>query len=180
MSKLPTFPVNKVPYDGPKSFKSITERIAQDAKETGLNISPKNIAFVIQHTFSVRGALNSIPHFVFCSIKRFGRWVPDPKGVKLRKRYYIERARYRQAFSRQLRRNRKYLEETKRLYGEYRNSGAEILLDYETWKKATGRRLKLDQMYRKLNRIRENFMKKEKEKFNYVTINTVNKKRPKR
>lgn len=180
MLKLPTFPVNKVPYNGPKSFNSIMERIAQDAKENGFDISPKNTAFVIQHTFSVRGALNSIPHFVTCSIINFGRWVPDPKGIKLRKRYYVERARYRKAFSKQLKKNRAYLQKTKQLYGEYVNSGAEILLDYETWKKATGRRRELDKMYRKLNKIREKFMKKEREKFHYVTINTVNKKRPKR
>ena len=171
MSKLPTYPVNKIPYDGPKTLKSISERIAQDAKERGLDISPKNIAFVIQHTFSVGGALNSIPHFITASAKSFGRWVPDRKGIVLRKRYYVERAIYRRQFSVQLRKCRAYLRKTNELYDDYKeNSGAEVIYSYPIWKMATGRKAELDRMYRKLNKIRSNFMKKEREKFNYVTI----------
>jgi len=169
MSKLPTYPVNKVPFDGPTTFKGITEQIAQDAKEKGMDITPKNIAFVIQFVFSKRGALNSIPHFVYASVRGFGKWLPDPEGMKLRIAYYAERVAYMRKFRSMSNLNKSMVKRAKRRYQEYLETNtAEIKLGYAAWKRATGYKHKLDVKYRRLNRLKHNYVKREKEVYGYV------------
>jgi len=165
-------PVNKVPYPGPTSYKRITELIAIDAKERGMDfITPSIVRSVIHHLFAKRGALQGIPYFVRASIKGFGKWEPDKDNEKLRERYYVERKRYREAFRKQLRNCRQIIRYSKKKYKEYREeSTAANPLPYKYWKIASGRKKVIDGAYRKLNKIRSNWMKKEKNKFNYITI----------
>lgn len=170
MSKLQTYRVNKIPFEGPVTFKAITEQIAQDAKENGIDISAKNIAFVIQHVFSIRGALESIPYFIPAFIKGFGRWIPNKDGVKLRKRYYRARAKYNAEYKLRLRRAKAAIIYSKILYAKYlETSTAEIQLSYYLWKKASGRKKIIDKKYNELNQLRRTFHKREKNTFNYVT-----------
>jgi len=166
------FPVNKVPYDGPNSYPKLLDRITEDAKKEGIDfITPKIVNSVIQHIFSVRGALGGIPHFVLNSIVGFGRWIPNQSLVKLRKQYYIDRIKHKRAFSKQLELNRRMVKRCKAAYSKYfHSSTAEITMTYLVWKKATGRKRKLDTAYRKLNKLRTDFMKLEREKYNYITI----------
>ena len=169
MSKLSTHPVNKVPFNGPVSFKSITEQIARDAKKEGIDIDSENIAFVIQFLFSKRGALGGIPHFVYASITGFGKWLPDKKGVKLRKRYYKERKEYLAKFYRRSKLNKAMVKKTKELYFRYlETSTAEIKMGFHAWKKATGRKKKLDAKYRELNKLKRDYIKREEKIYGYV------------
>jgi len=155
------------------------DRIADDAKAEGMDfIQPKIINTVIQHVFSKRGALMGIPYFVMCYVKGFGRWIPDQKGVKLRQQYYVERKVYKKAFSKRLRLNRAILKRTKAMYWKYwHTTTSERKMGFKLWKIASGRKALLDQKYRELNKIRTDFMKKEKNKFNYITIRKVKRKK---
>lgn len=166
------FPVNKVPYDGPSSYKKLLDCITEDAKKEGIDfMTPKIVNSVIQYTFSVRGALGGVPHFVLNSIVGFGRWIPNKKLVKLRKQYYIARAKHKKKFTYQLSLSKQMLKRCKAAYSKYYHSStAEITMTYLVWKKAVGYKQRLDASYRKLNKIRRDFMKLEREKFNYITI----------
>jgi len=166
------YPLNKVKYDGPTSYSKLVDRIAEDAREEGIDfITPEIVNSVIQYIFSVRGALGGIPHFVLNSIVGFGRWIPNKSLVRLRKQYYIDRAKYKKAFKYQAQNCKGRLNRGKAAFTKYyKNSTAEIKMSYKIWHKATGRKAKLDSEYRKLNKLRRDFMKLEREKYDYITI----------
>lgn len=171
MLKLQTYHVNKVPFEGPKTFKAISEQIAEDAKKEGLDISANDISSVIRFMFSLRGALNSVPYFIEARLSGFGRWIPDQKGVRLRKRYYKAKNKFNDQFRAQLKRCRESLKYSKRMYNKYlANSTAEIKLSYPMWRIASGRQEVIDQRYKELNQLRRAFYKREKNVFHYGTM----------
>lgn len=171
-------PVNKVPYNGPQTYTQIIELIAKDAQEKGWDfIKPNIVNSVIQRVFSVNGGLSGVPHFVLNSIKRFGKWLPNPEQVRKRERYYVDRKIYKQKFSYQLHLNRAMLKRAKAAYKKYYfQELPEIKMGYRLWMRATGRTRKLDRAYAKLNKIRKDWMKKEKEVYQYITIKERKKK----
>ena len=165
-------PVNRIPFDGPTSFKAVCEQIALDAQKAGMDrINTKKVQTVILYVFSVRCALMGMPHFVLATIGGFGYWIPNAQSVRLRIQYYEERKKYRKAFSNRLKGNHAILKYSVAMYKKYREQADPVYyMKYSVWKKATGRQKIHDRKYRELNKIREKFAEKEKKKYDYITI----------
>lgn len=171
-------PVNKVPSEGiPTTYPQIIELISKEAQEKGWDfIKPNIVNSVIQRVFSEGGALLGIPHFVPNSIKGFGRWIPDKDGIRKRERYYRERKKYKAKHLRRLRANQKMIYRAKAEYKKYiAESTAEITMSYYIWKRATGKKQKIDRGYAKLNKMRKAWMKRE-QTFGYITMKPRTKK----
>jgi hypothetical protein len=79
-------PVHKLPYDGPKTHRSILMRIHEEAQEQGKNLSLLYIQKTVGVFFSAIGFPYYFKLFLPFIVNGIGRWGPTRKGRNLRKK----------------------------------------------------------------------------------------------
>jgi hypothetical protein len=152
----------KIKYDGPHSMAGIYNQIYKDAQEEGLpHINEQLVSSVIQYVYSVRGAFNRIPYFLFSSAKYFGRFTPNPRFVRLKQRLYVEFGKFKSKQGSLMTKALKYTRANNELYKEYlRTSKAVIPLEYRRWVIHTGRKETADKMFKDIYSLRIAFTQK--------------------
>jgi hypothetical protein len=155
-------PVNKVPYDGPRSFRSIRKAIVEEAIEKGWDfITPAVVTSVIRYMFSKGGALKSIPFFLTTHMPLFGRWIPSEEGKKIRRRFIKARKKHRWEIHIRAKKIKRYRATFDKYYDQYlENSMAEVPMNKEAWLIATKRTAKLKKMNREIYTLRRRWQKK--------------------
>lgn len=74
------YPVNKIPYKGPKSFLAIIEKIAEEAQAKGkTHIDSTMVNAVIQQLFSKQNVFRGILFFSTVKLPYIGHFLPNPE-----------------------------------------------------------------------------------------------------
>jgi len=167
-------PVNRIPYEGPRTVDAIFKAIAEDAKKNNIEISAKTVRFIVRFIFSEKGALKGILRFFFTSVYGFGTFLPDPKKIKKREKYYREKVAHHKSSKSLFLKIKRLQQKAEKEYLEYlENSTAEIKLTLESWKEANKYKQKLDSMYSEFNAMNRKFRKRKRTYYRDVATSRV-------